>query len=286
MRDTTEQSTQSSQLTSGDNWDKHDKRTEKAAKIFQDHIADEGRGPKLKRQQKGGKKWLVILAVLVSLAVVGGVVYWFFLREPSDTETSTQQNTEQPTEAQTSALSSGKTETYDSSRYFLSFDYPDSWDVDETDPTALTVTSPVVSLQASTGTEQQGKVTMKIRAKNTTLAEFEAGDATATKQSELITYTKPTQAQRASTYLSFAAFAGATKGLDALLITGDYGYQAGQAVLKTEISQIDPIISVTFDACADSGCSEVTPMTLSLDQWSDPSFAGVIKAMLQSIAIN
>jgi len=276
------QNNQNTQLTDDKDWDRHNKRAEKAAQVFQEHITQ---GSKRKRSQKGKKKWLVIVLVLALVAVAGAATYWFALRSDGGQEKSTEQSTENTVESQSSSLSSDKTKTYDSSRFFLSFQYPDTWKVDESDPNALTVVSPQVALQSAGGLEVQGKVTMTIRPKNSQLAEFKSGDAFATKQSELITYTKPTQAQRASTYLTFAAFSEGVEGVDTLYITGDYGYQVGQAVLQTEISQIDPIISVTFGQCVGAGCVNVEPMTLSLKQWGDANFSSSIKAMLQSIAI-
>lgn len=272
-------------LLKGQDWDNHNKTVEKAAQAYQDFTDSDAAAVKQK-PKKSRKRWPIIVAIVVALLVIGFAVYWFGFRDASQPEQEAQDTTTQP-EASESSISAGEPETYSSSSFFLSFTHLDTWTVDESDPDILTVTSPVTSLRlAGGGADAKGKVVMTIRHKTNPLKEFDAGNATATKASELINYTKPTQAQRASTYLSFVVYAGATAGIDALYITGDYGYQVGQSVPKVDIANVDPIISVNFEQCIDAACTETNPTTTSLEQWADPSFSDPIKALLQSISIN
>lgn len=263
-------------------WDTHNKKAEKAAQAYQDFMATDEVATKSKKSS-GHKRWLKIAGVVLLLAAIGLAVYWLVLRDTGEDKSAQNEATNQPAERE-STLGSSKTEQYESSSFFLSFKYPDTWDTSETDE-AIVATSPVVSLNTASGASVRGKVLMTIRHKGSPLTEFDKGNAVATKQSELLQYTNPTQAQRASTYLTFAAFAGATSGLDALYITGDYGYAVGQDILKTEIADIDPVISVTFNQCSDESCTKTTPVSIALTQWGDPSFNGPIKTILQSIAI-
>lgn len=271
-------------LLKGQDWDKHNKTVEKAAQAYQDFTDSDAAAVKQK-PKKSRKRWPIVVAIVVILVAIGCGVYWFGFRDKSQPEQEAQDTTTQ-SETPESSLGAGEPETYSSSSFFLSFTHLDTWAVDESDPDALTVTSPVTSLQLPSGSSAKGKVVMTIRHKTNPLKEFDAGNATATKASELMNYTKPTQAQRASTYLSFVVYAGATAGLDVLYITGDYGYQVGQSVPKVDIANVDPIISVNFEQCIDATCTETNPTTISLEQWTDPSFNGPIKALLQSISIN
>lgn len=270
-------------LLKGQDWDKHNKTVEKASQAYQEFAESDATAIK---QKKPRKRWpIVVTIVLVVLAVAGVAVYWFGFRDSGKMEQESETPATQSA-APESNLAAGEPETFSSSTFFLSFTHLDTWEVDESDPDALTVTSPVTSLKTASGSTTRGRVIMTIRHKTNPLKEFDAGNATATKASELMNYTKPTQAQRASTYLSFVVYAGATAGLDAFYITGDYGYQVGQSVPKVDIANVDPIISVNFEQCIDAACTETNPATISLEQWADPNFSGPIKTLLQSISIN
>src|SRR5690606_27237189 len=110
-----------------------------------------------------------------------------------------------------------------------------------------------------------GQVILTFREPGQPLSEFEAGNAQAVRDSERITYARPSPGQRGATYISFASYAGAavTTALDGIYITGDFGYQKLQAIPAIDVSKVNPIITVTFRQC-DMDCQGTsTPVSVS-----------------------
>jgi hypothetical protein len=277
-----QQNDEQNKLLKQQDWDRHNKKAEKAARAYQDFMATDTAAAR--PQKKSGKRWLFAVLGILLLLVIGGVIFKFVLsdKEAGD-KTAVQKET---TKEQTSSpIASTETEDFTSAELGLAFKYPNDWKLDDKTPGKLTVTSPKVSLSGKDGTKASGKITLTIRAKGQPLPEFEKGNATAVKQSELLKYKTPSPNQRANTYLTFVAHAPAVSGLDALYITGDYGYQKGQAVPQVDIANVDPVISVAFSQCSDDNCSKVTPLSISESSWDAKTFSDPIKNMLQSITV-
>jgi len=144
-----------------------------------------------------------------------------------------------------------------------------------------------MQLKTANGQTITGQAVLLMRDTTQPLSEFTKGNATAVADSEKISYAKPTQTQRANTYISFLNYASSsTTGLDGVYVTGDAGYQKDQAVPSTDIVKIQPVIDVTFLKCSDSKCTGTgTPLTLSLTAWNDANFSKPVKSVLQSLSI-
>ena len=104
-------------------------------------------------------------------------------------------------------------------------------------------------------------------------------------------YTKPSGGQRAETYFTYAQFVGTSikGGLDAIYITGSFGYQYAQKIKLTDIASIKPLINVSFVSCADTACELVNqkPLTVSSTAWkTDATIRPAVETMLQSITLN
>ncbi|HKR82385.1 MAG TPA: hypothetical protein VJR27_05315 [Candidatus Saccharimonadales bacterium] len=195
--------------------------------------------------------------------------------------------------AKTTASETPKKETaapkqYTSSHFGLSFTYPETWGVLDDGSGKLTVTSPALALKNGSNKTVQGRVVATIRNKQAALDEFKKGNAVAAIASEKLSYTKPTSNQRAQTYISFLNYASSTgNGIDGVYVTGDIGYQQGQAVPQSDVVQTDPLITVTFLQCGDSTCSSGgTPLTVSSDEWKNNDFKTPITTFIASLAIN
>lgn len=281
-----QQSPQAPKLTNDQDWDKHNKRAEKAAEVFQQHIATEGQAPKRKKSSGGKRRWLIAGIILV-LLLVGGAVAYVFTRNDSKTQTDAPAATDAVDSSNadlSSDLASTETKDFTAAQLGLSLKYPSNWTVDETDG-AVIFRSPAAHLP-SMKPGLQGRVEVMIRAKGQPLPEFENGNATATRASELLTYTNPSQSQRANSHLTFVAYAPEVNGLNAMYITGDNGYQKDQAVPQVDIANMDPVITVTFLACGDKpDCSSASPTSLDPSAWDDETFSSVLKTMLQSITV-
>ncbi|HEU4914189.1 MAG TPA: hypothetical protein VFT16_02160 [Candidatus Saccharimonadales bacterium] len=239
------------------------------------------------------RKLLVIILVLLLVGGAGFAAYWFFVKKDDNksagtpTNTSSQRTDDDKNEAM---LITGETEHYVSNGFMLEFDYPKDWKVDEpTGEGRLTATSPALQLKQVGGKTITGQVVLKVRNKQQALPEFDKGNAVAVLTSEKVNYAKPSSVQRGSTYLSFLAYAGTsqTDRLDGLYITGDVGYQKGQAIPKADFTPVDPVISVSFVKCADSNCTgEAATTGLDASMWGQAALSAPLKKMLQSLVIN
>lgn len=243
--------------------------------------------PKPKRNLK--KPLLVLLALLVASATAFVVYSLLFKKEesqPPNLDQPCQNGLCQERENQAKPIVTN-TKNYSSQSFTLSFDYPEDWTVKDEGEAIMTVRSPAVDLLDATGQKISGQITLTFRGKTQKLTEFDAGSAVAVKDSEKIAYTKPTQTQRGSTYLSFLRYAktASANGLDGVYITGDAGYKTEQNIPKDDILKVDPVVSLTFAKCADSACVETSSTTIALASWNDASFSGPLLAMLKSLTI-
>jgi hypothetical protein len=229
--------------------------------------------------KKPKKRWPKYVLALILLAAIVAGAYWFVLKpEPKTNTVST--NTAQ-TPAKAAPQITAATKSYSSSNFYLTFSYPQDWTVTDNGGGIMTVKSPTLSLKNASGQTQSGNIVLTIRDKAQKLSEFDKGNATATRDSEKIAYTKPAQTQRGSTYISFLQYSAtsASGALDGIYITGDNGYQKGQAVPLVDITKVDPVISVTFLNKAG------TQLSIPDSMWADASFSGPLKAMLESFSI-
>lgn len=231
----------------------------------------------------------VIIGLLI-LLVVSIAVYWFVLRDTSQTnkpknESST---TTQGVEEEPEQLISTETKHHLATNFSLEFDYPEDWTVTETASTGkLTVRSPKMSLERADGQTVDGQVVLTIRDKQQALPEFDDGNALAALPSEKIAYKQPSGVQRGSTYISFLQYARATdEGLDGIYITGDTGYQKEQAIPKADFVPVDPIISLTFEQCeATCQAGNQPALSLALDAWKNKQLATPLIDILKSLVI-
>jgi hypothetical protein len=223
------------------------------------------------------KPTITILSIAVLLGIAAAIYIVFFRSKPA---TAPIKQTAQPTQQQSNIAT--ETKNYESANFSLSFDYPKDWTVkDEDGSDKLTVTSPILKLQDSSGQQARAVIILQILGKSQNFTEFDKGNAVAGLDSQKIAYTKPSPTQRANTYISFLQYSGSatSDGLDAIYITGDNGYKKGQAVPKVDISKIDPIIRVVFTD------SQNKSATISASNWNKSNFSTAIKNLLQSLAI-
>lgn len=237
----------------------------------------------VKKYKKQGKLKPILLIVggLVVLAIAASLL---LRKVPNKTNPTNQSPSGQNQTTQSSI--SLQTKHYSSNQFRLEFDYPNDWTVkEEASSGTLTATSPTLSLPLAGGSNSSGQVIFTIRESSQSLPEFETGNAIAVLDSEKISYSKPSPAQRGQTHISFLKLANSagSGSIDALFITGDFGYTKDQDIPKVDIQKIDPIISVTFMLC-DGACSQ--PASIASEGWNDPQFGGALKKMLESLTIN
>lgn len=244
-------------------------------------------------QLKPKRLWLRVLGwiilILVTAAIIGGGFYWYLKHHKTAPAQKSNSSSQQQSTSGQPAGPPEHTKQYTSSNFNLSFNYPDNWNVSDTGNGKLTVTSPAMQLKGADGQSQTGQVVMTIQNENTfDFSPFKTGSAVAVLDSQKLTYAKPTQTQRANTYISFLQYNSTTThgALDGIYVTGDFGYQKDQTIPETDIQKVDPVITVTFFACPNQACSgTLKPMNISSSQWNDSSFANPITKMIESLAI-
>jgi cytoskeletal protein RodZ len=242
-------------------------------------------------EKKRKPVWLRIVLTVVVIAIVGGIAALLYIKlvdtkkdDGKDAQTTASKNAQQKKVADTPVKA---TKTYSSTTFNLSIMYPDGWVPAEGD-NKLTITSPATSFANASGKTITGQIIVSLNAKGQNLTPFDSGNATAVLDSEKLTYTQPTSVQRAQTYLSFAQYptTTATGAIDALYVTGDYGYQKGQAIPKVDMANLDPLISVNFLSCSDAKCTKTAPVPIAASNWTNKVFSTPITSTLESLAVN
>lgn len=257
---------------------------EEASRSTADYASYE---PPEKQHNPIWRKLLTTLIILVVIAGLGGGAYWYLKNHKSTKKPAQTTQTTQVAKPATSQIATA-TKHYDSSNFYLGFDYPQDWKVTDGGGGQMTVVSPSIQLKNATGQSVNGQVVMTIRSKEQKLPEFDAGNATAALVSQKINYTKPSQNQRGSTYLSYLRYSSSSSStaLDGIYITGDSGYTVGQAIPKVDISKVDPIISIGFVKCGSSDCSGTnTPISIATSSYEDKAFSGPLESLLKSLSI-
>lgn len=239
-----------------------------------------------KHSKHRSSKVLQSFAVIVIIGVLGIGGYLLLHKKPAknNQQAPTTQQTTQSSDAITSA-----TKNYQSTDFGLSFDYPADWTVTEAaGSNKIVVSSPGLSLTDTSGQRTTGQVLLTVDQKGNNLSMFDKGNAVAVLDSKKVSYTKPSSSQRAQTYISFLQYitTSASGALDGVYVTGDSGYQKGQAIPEVDIAKVDPLIRVTFMQCANSTCSgTTTPMSIAASEWSDTTFSRPIESMIESLVV-
>lgn len=184
----------------------------------------------------GKKRWLIAGSVVVVLLVAAGIAV-LLLRNASESSEKpdgpavTQTDESKLQQPKLSATEAAQIETFKSEKLAIELSHRKDWTLKESaDKTEITLTSPNISYQTKDGTvsEDEGVFTLRFRQGVSDQLEQKINSAKAVRDSEVIAYAAPTEAQRHYTNVSFA-------GSDAdyftfLIVTGSTGYKAGGAM--------------------------------------------------------
>lgn len=241
--------------------------------------------PQLKKKHTVLRVVTWVIVILIVLAAIGGGLYELS-KHKSPVKSST--NAPQSSKSQNQPAITSSTTQYNSTNFNLTLNYPQGWNVSDTGNGKMTVTSPSMQLTAANGQSQTGQVVLTIQNESSmNFSMFTKGNAVAVIGSQHVTYSNPTPTQRATTYVSFLQYASTTAhgGLDGVYVTGDSGYQQGQAIPEVDITKVDPVITVTFNQCSDANCGSPKTLTIDSSMWSNSSFSGPILKMIESLAL-
>jgi hypothetical protein len=242
--------------------------------------------------QKKRRAWPVVLLVLVLLAAAIAGSYWFGSRKAAaPAQTTTKATTAPKQKAMTKPVA---LKHYDSTTYTLGLDYPETWTLSDT-AARLSLQSPSTEVKTSDGSTSNVRAVITIQnpqttsgAKPSVLDNFPADGAVATVSSDKLSYKKPTEVQRAETYLSYLSY-GSAKGLDRLFLTGDNGYQQGQLVPVSDVSKGNPLVGVAFATCTNNDCvvsDNPTYQNLERAAYKSSELAKQVTAILESLQFN
>lgn len=234
-----------------------------------------------KKQKK--TKRIIMIVVVVVLVVGAAAAYFLFFKSDNSAKQTPAPSSQTETVASPEEIGTKK---YTSTELRLSLEYPANWKVKDDVQGLVTFTSPVVKIKENNGGEVDAKIVLGLVAAGSDVPGYEnSNSATAVMDSEKITYANPSQNQRKQTYLSFAGFG--SNGLDAIYVTGDFGYQKNQNIPKTDVQKIEPIIYVRFYLCNDNACEGEAGGPLSIDpaEWQTNQYVGLAKKTIESLRV-
>ena len=239
-----------------------------------------GAKPFSKKPRKNNRTYLIIGIIIIVILVIAGGYLLLKHKNTIQTKKSTPKTTQ--TTSNVSTTPTAKMTSYSSTNFNLSVNYPSDWVISDT-PSILSITSPETSLKDANNNVVQGRIVINVSPKGQLPTDFGNSPATAVLNSQLISYTNPTPAQDAQTYISFLQYASTTTlgGLNGIYVTGNYGYLKGQNISQTDIQSVDPLVRVSFEKCSKS-CENLTPLVISASDWSKSSFSLPILNIIKS----
>ena len=233
-------------------------------------------------EYKPRRLWLKIIITILVIAAAAYGAYWIGNHEATKSQTPPKkQQTNQ--QSQQSQSNPNQSVTYTSTNYSLSFNYLKSWSISDT-TTKLTVTSPAMEMNTASGGKASVHVVVTIQNPVKTIPDFPTDGAFASLESQDFTYTQPTGSQSGQTYVSYVGFTSAS-GLDAVYVTGNSGYQQGQIVPMSDITQVNPFIAVQFETCSDSNCTNGKAVTLNATDWQSSAANKDITTLIESLQL-
>lgn len=239
-----------------------------------------------KKAGSGGKRVGIVAVILTAIVVLAGAVfavYWFVLKDDSqsgETPQSTDQGIDTSTDDTQPAMSTeeaSKIETFKSEKLGLELSHRADWTIEEADDgNSLTITSPNISYQTINGTVPEGKGVFTLRiSKGVNSAQRDTINAAiAVQKSEVIAYTKPTDEQRHYTNISYG---GTEDAFTFLMVTGSVEFNKGDPWTgKLTLSSADYYLIA-------GGFGEDSDNTLGFDQVATSQISS--QSVKQALAI-
>jgi hypothetical protein len=238
--------------------------------------------PKAAPANGSGRRRLVRIVVVALL--IGAAIGGYYANHPIPAAGSSPKH-KLFAHAVAPAPTQARLTSYTSSTFGMSLDYPSDWTI-RTSPSSFSLTSPVIRLEAATGSKVKGRVIISTLTQGDIPLDFGTGDATAVLESQLLIYKHPSTTQLAQTYLSFVQYPSATASgtLNAVYVTGNNGYQKDQTVPRADIASLDPLIVVGFGGCTNTACDSLNDLAITAASWSSQALSAPVTAILQSIA--
>lgn len=183
---------------------------------------------------------------------------------------------------------SSPTASYTSKYFGVTLSYPKAWSLSDSRQGTLNIVSPLTKLVADTGEQVSGKITMSILKQGSLPAALTAGNDLAVLDSNIISYANPSSDQSGQTYVSYVQYSSTSVvgGLNAVYVTGNYGYQKDGVIPTSDINNMNPLVIVSFNECTSKLCDKFTPLTIKSSSWSGTSLGQIITNIIESFVFN
>jgi hypothetical protein len=241
------------------------------------------------QSSKTKHRGMVISAIVIALIIVVGLGGGYYLQKhhkstPPPSKPKTSKIAATPTAPAAPTIPST---SYTSVNFNTTFNYPSNWTIVDSGSAPLTVTSPTMQLKAANGSTVLGQIVLTLANKGTMPSAF-GTQSVAVMTSQKINFTQPSTSQAAASYISFVQYPTTVTlgGMDAIYLSGNYGYQKDQTIPASNLAAVDPLVYVSFYTCANSQCPITSrqPLTVASTDWNDSSFSAPILIMLDSFA--
>lgn len=220
------------------------------------------------------KKWWLIIAIAVAVLLIGAGAF-LFLKRDTKTDTASQNQTQQQAAEQTDEptmpeAEAAQLETYKSSTLNIEIAHRKDWTLKEdAEKKLITLTSPKFTFQ--TANESKKDVfTLKLGLGASKEAQKKISEAQAVRDSLLIAYDAPTEAQRHYTNVSYLGPAGDNASLFSfLMVTGSIALKTNDPVAGSiVINSGDFLIAGGFGADTQNQLSFTQIPAAELEQYS------------------
>ena len=242
--------------------------------------------------KKSGKHygWFGLGIILVALILAGAGYLAVHHSHPTKTAkkpVAVKHAQPKPTVASTPSIPSS---SFTSPSFGMTFNYPQTWNVVDSGAAGVSVYSPPMTITNAAGQPVLGEVSATFLKQGALPPAFGNNTSVAVINSQRIVFTQAGNNQPAATYISFVQYPSTTiaGGLDGIYVTGNFGYQKDQTIPNSQVAQVDPLIMVTFNSCANSACSVPTqkPLTIAATDWKNTDFSAPILLILSSLSFS
>lgn len=206
-------------------------------------LDDEAVPPRPPKLKKSPMKGLLIVLVVMLVLGIAGAAGWFFILRDSD-KPAQQQSQAQTTDTQDitdDVPEASNTETFTSSPYRITFQYPKTWTVTEDNDNSFLIQSQEFTYKLASGGTKKGNFRVYVSKPADADDSAIIAKGVAVQPSSKLVYKKPTAAQRTETNLSLF-------GLDTvdnfafLVITGNFVLQKGDTLGPNFGKEIETIL--------------------------------------------
>ena len=224
---------------------------------------------------------------LFFLLAIGFVVVVVLLFAIFDKSAVPKKHSSPITSSKAKPITPEKTLSYNSVASSLNFNYLASWSINDNNNGFIAITSPTSKLTLADGSKISGRVLISIDQQSQVPKTF-GNYSLALSNSSLISYTSPTQYQRNQTYLTYVQYPATTivGGLDAIYVTGDFGYSKGESIPATDMAKLNPLIIISFETCLDTACDKNSPATVGSDTYNSSLITTDTINVIKSLQLN